>query len=256
MHAGSRTTARAATLASDGDPRAPRKNPVAATLGNVTRKGASRDGASGRPRPDRGPTAAITTRRVREWFNVTTPLGNRRVPGVRARSRRSVRRRARRRRCAEKPPLPVCTRAKGSGRSRASARAATGGVARRARAMFRGVFTNLERDVVDLWGEEGSRSAAGSTGQGRAMQDPRKRRRFPGGESPGAWPRARTYLDIFVRPLAEELDFSDLSHGDSCPRVLRVGRQTRPSFEPDNRAEFCVENAKPARNVAEIKFEH
>ena len=136
-------------------PRAPRKNPVAATLGNVTRKGASRDGASGRPRPDRGPTAAITTRRVREWFNVTTPLGNRRVPGVRARSRRPVRRRTRRRRCAEKPPLPVYTRAKGSGRSRASARAATGGVAQRARAMFRGVFTNLERDVVDLWGEGG-----------------------------------------------------------------------------------------------------
>jgi hypothetical protein len=82
--------------------------------------------------------------------------------------------------------------------------------------MFRGVFTNLERDVVDLWGEGGVAVSGWFDGAGACdAKTLESEDDFPGGESPGAWPRARTYLDIVVRPLAEELDFSDLSHGDS-----------------------------------------
>ena len=153
-------------------PRAPRKNPIAATLGNVTRKGASRDGASGRPRPDRGPTAAITTRRVREWFNVTRRSAIVASPAfARVRDGRYAgapavdgARKNRRFRCVRGRRDRA-----GHARLRARRRAAWRGE----RVLCSVVCLRTSREMSLICGRrEGLRSAAGSTGQGRAMPRP------------------------------------------------------------------------------------
>ena len=185
-----------------------------------------------RPRRLRG-SAAITTRRV-PAVSRDTPLGIRRVPGVRARSRRPVRRAPAVTVRGKTAASKACTRARdraGHARLRARRRAAWRGD--RVLCSVACLRTSREMSLI-CGGRGGSRSAAGSTGrEARDAKTLESEDDFPGGQSPGAWPRACTYLDIFVRPLAEELDFSDLSHGDSCPRVLRVGKRApRPSLGP------------------------
>lgn len=153
-------------------PRAPRKNPVAATLGNVTRKGASRDGASGRPRPDRGPTASITTRRVREWVNVTrrsaivASPAFARVRGGRYAGAPAVdgARKNRRFRC-------IRGRRDRAGHARLRARRRAAWRGERVLCSVVCLRTSREMSLI-CGGREGSRSAAGSTGQGRAMPRP------------------------------------------------------------------------------------
>ena len=108
--------------------------------------------------------------------------------------------------------------------------------------MFRGVFTNLERDVVDLWGEGGVAVSGWFDGAGACdAKTLESEDDFPAVSRPArGLERVRTSTSSYVhlpKSLTSATSAMVIAVHVCCAWVR--GRPDRRS-SPDNRAEFCV----------------